>query len=183
MSDDEEDVNVTVDDNDIYFYDSVSDKSVMKLNIELKKLERKLKDKKKGKITIYINSVGGDVFAGFSAMDHIVGCKVKVVTVADGLCCSAATLIYLGGHKRLVKKHSMFLIHQISSDSSSWVKFEDMKDDMKNSERMMEKMLDVYRENTQLPEKKLRRMMRHDMYLTSDQCIEYGIASEIYGTT
>lgn len=183
MSDEEEEINVTVDENDIYFYDSVSDKSVMKLNIEMRKLERKLKDSKKGKITVYINSVGGDVFAGFSAMDHLAACKVPVVTIADGLCCSAATLIFLGGHTRLVKKHAIFLIHQITTDSSSWVKFEDMKDDMKNSERMMQKMIDVYRENTQLPEKKLKRMMKHDMYLTSDRCIEYGIASEIYGST
>lgn len=182
MSDEEEEsLNIVIDENDIYFYDVVSDRSILKLNVELRKLERKLTDCKKGEITIFINSVGGDVFSGFSAMDHINACKVPVTTVADGLCCSAATLLFLGGKKRLVKKHSHFLIHQISSDSSSWLKFEDMKDDMKNSERLMERMVDVYRERTELPENKLRRLMKHDVYLTCDQCVKYSIASGVYG--
>jgi len=169
-------LNIQVLDNEIYFYEEISDETIMRLNIELRKLAKT----KPAEILLFINSGGGDVFAGFSAMDHIRSSKVPVTTVADGLCCSAATLLLLGGHKRLVKEHAHVLIHQISSDSSEWVKFEDLKDEIKNLEMLMGKMVDVYRQCTDLPEKKLARMMKHDIYLSSDQCIKYGIASEVF---
>jgi len=173
---DEPQLNIEVLDNEIYFYEEISDETILKLNIELRKLAKT----KPAEILLFINSGGGDVFAGFSAMDHIRSSKVPVTTIADGLCCSAATLLLLGGHKRLVKEHSHVLIHQISSDSSAWVKFEDLKDEIKNLEMLMGKMVDVYRQQTELPEKKLLRMMKHDMYLSSEQCVKFGIASGIY---
>jgi ATP-dependent protease ClpP protease subunit len=172
-------LNIRVQDNEIYFYEEVTDESILRLNIELRKLART----RPAEILLFINSPGGDVFSGFSAMDHIHGSPVPVTTIADGLCCSAATLLLLGGHKRLVKEHAHVLIHQISSESSAWAKFEDLKDEIKNLETLMDKMVDVYRQYTELPEKKLLRMMKHDMYLSSDQCIKYGIASELWNAT
>ena len=176
--DEEPQLNIQVLDNEIYFYEEISDETILHLNIELRKLAKT----KPAEILLFINSGGGDVFAGFSALDHIRSSPVPVTTIADGLCCSAATLLLLGGHKRLVKEHSHVLIHQISSDSSAWVKFEDLKDEIKNLETLMGKMVDVYRQCTELPEKKLARMMKHDMYLSSDQCIRYGIATGVYGS-
>lgn len=177
--DEEPELNIQVFENEIYFYEEVSDESILRLNIELRKLARL----KPASITLFINSTGGDVFAGFSALDHIRGSPVPVTTVADGLCCSAATLLLLGGHTRLVKEHSHVLIHQISTESSAWAKFEDLKDEIKNLETLMSKMVDVYRQCTELPEKKLARMMKHDIYLSSDNCIKYGIASGIWSAT
>jgi ATP-dependent protease ClpP protease subunit len=182
MSEDDEEYKVKVDENSIYFYDEVNDNTILKFNIELKKLERKLSNQKDANITVFINSIGGDVFGGLSALDHIQSCSVQVTTVADGLCCSAATLIFLGGHVRLIKRHAHFLIHQVSSESG-WTKFEEMKDELKNTESLMETMVNVYREYTTLPEKKLKRMMKHDMYLLSHDCIKYGIASDVYCDT
>lgn len=179
MPEEESELNIQVFDNEIYFYEEVTDETILKLNIEIRKLIKA----RVAEIVIFINSTGGDVFSGFSAMDHIRASPVPVTTVADGLCCSAATLLLLGGHLRLVKEHSHVLIHQISTESSAWAKFEDMKDEMKNLEILMGKMVDVYRQQTDLPEKKLGRMMKHDIYLSSDLCIKYGIASAVWSST
>jgi ATP-dependent protease ClpP protease subunit len=164
--------------NEIYFFDDVTTLTVMRLNILLRQMEREYIGQNTP-IILYIHSGGGDLFAGLSSMDHIHNRKVPVHTVADGLCCSAATFIFLGGSKRFVKSHAHMLIHQISSDSE-WVKFEDMKDEMKNLERLMNRVLTIYREKTSLPEKKLKRLMKHDMYLSPEQCITYNIADEIF---
>lgn len=160
--------------NEIYFYDDVSTQTVMRLNILLREMENEYTH-----IVLYIHSGGGDLFSGLSAMDHIQSMRTPVHTVADGLCCSAATFIFLGGSKRFVKSHAHMLVHQISSESG-WVKFEDMKDEMKNLERLMQQVLSIYRERTNLPEKKLKRLMRHDMYLSPEQCVTYGIADELF---
>jgi len=173
---DEPVLNIKVFENEIYFYEEITDESILRLNIELRKLARI----RPSEILLFINSTGGDVFAGFSALDHIRGSPVPVTTIADGLCCSAATLLLLGGTKRLVKEHSHVLIHQVSSDSSAWAKFEELKDEVRNLETLMGKMVDVYRQCTELPEKKLARMMKHDIYLSSEQCIKYGIATAVW---
>ena len=164
--------------NEIYFFEDVTTVTVMKLNMMLRAMEREYIGQNTP-IILYIHSGGGDLFSGLSAMDHIRNMRVPVHTVADGLCCSAATFIFLGGSKRYVKSHAHMLIHQISSDSE-WVKFEDMKDEMKNLERLMNRVLTIYREKTSLPEKKLKRLMKHDMYLSPEQCITYRIADEIF---
>lgn len=174
----EEKIHIERFQNEIYFFDDVTTLTVMRLNILLRQMEREYINQNTP-IILYIHSGGGDLFAGLSSMDHIHNLKVPVHTVADGLCCSAATFIFLGGSKRFVKSHAHMLIHQISSDSE-WVKFEDMKDEMKNLERLMNRVLTIYREKTSLPEKKLKRLMKHDMYLSPEQCITYNIADEIF---
>ena len=176
MGDDEEILNIKRVYNELYFYEDVTTESVLELNTKLREMS-KVHDALP--IILYIQSNGGDLFAGLSAMDHIKSCRKPVYTVADGICCSAATFMFLGGAKRFIKPHAHFLIHQISADSD-WVKFEDIKDEMNNLQRLMDKVIGIYREFTNLPEKKLKRLMRHDIYMDADQCVKYDIAHEIF---
>lgn len=173
---DEESLNIRRVRNEIYFYEDVNPQSILELNTLLREVDSCVDGLP---IILYIHSDGGDLFSGLSAMDHIMSCKKPVHTVIDGFCCSAATFIFLGGSSRLVKKHSHMLIHQISSDGE-WVKFEDIKDEMNNLQKLMDKVVGIYREYTNLPEKKLKRLMRHDIYLDADQCVKYDIAHDYF---
>ena len=67
------------------------------------------------RVTLFINSEGGCARSGLSAMDHIQALPVPVVTVADGMCASAATFLLLGGKQRQIMEHSEVLIHQLST--------------------------------------------------------------------
>ena len=173
---DEEKLNIRRVRNEIYFYEDVTPQSILELNVLLREADN-LHDGLP--IILYIHSDGGDLFSGLSAMDHVQSCKKQVHTVSDGMCCSAATFIFLGGDKRLVKRHSHLLIHQISSDSE-WVRFEDMKDEVNNLQRLMDKVIGIYRDYTNLPEKKLKKLMRHDVYLDAEQCVKYDIAHDYF---
>ena len=173
---DEESLNIVKIRNELYFYEDVTAESILELNTQLRIMEREYEGLP---IILYIHSNGGELFAGLSGMDHIKSCKKTVYTVADGICCSAATFLFLGGQKRFIKPHAHFLIHQISADSE-WVKFEDMKDEMNNLQRLMDKVIGIYRELTNLPEKKLKRLMRHDIYLDADECVKYDIAHDMF---
>lgn len=163
----------------------VCEASILELNVALRKLQMDLivSCAKFGidppGITLFINSGGGCVFSGFSAMDHIRSMKVPVTTVVDGSCCSAATFILLGGKTRLMKPNSFVLIHQISN--TFWGKFEEMKDEMHTITKLMEHIVAVYRTETNISERKLRKFMKRDMYLNSDECIQLGIVSGVFG--
>lgn len=173
---DEEKLNIRRVQNEIYFYEDVNPQSILELNILLREADGTPDGLP---IILYIQSDGGDLFSGLSAMDHVESCKKPVHTVSDGMCCSAATFIFMGGTKRLVKKHSHMLIHQISSEGD-WGRFEDMKDEMYNLQKLMDKVLGIYREYTNLPEKKLKRLMKKDVYLDAEQCIKYDIAHDYF---
>ncbi len=166
--------------NEVYFYGEVSQESVLELNITLKTLQRDLLIKyaeigleESPTIKLYIHSEGGCVFAGLSAMDHIRTMKIPVTTIVDGVCCSAATFILLGGKKRLMKENSFVLIHQLSN--TFWGKFEELKDEMETVTKLMEHIKNLYRKNTTLSETKLKRLMKRDVYLDGDECIRYNI--------
>lgn len=157
--------------NKIFFYKNVDDESVAELVTKLHELEHL------SKVTIFIKSDGGDVYSGFSAMDHMRTSPLEITTVADGLCASSATLILYGGDKRLMMKNARILIHQASSEFSGG-KFEDLDDEKRHMKSIMKQMREVYKD---IPEDKLDKFMKKDVYITSKECIKYNIVSGIYG--
>ena len=129
-------------------------------------------------ITIYIQSGGGDVYAGFSGMDHLKQSRVKIYTVADGCCASAASFLLLGGTYRYVNPHTQVLVHQISS-SGFWGKFEELKDEMAMCEKLMELVKRIYKRETDIPDKMFKTLMKRDVYLSPEECLEFRIVDEI----
>lgn len=171
--------------NNVYFYTDVDDDSIFELNRILTKLDMDLRKQyidwcidDLPTIKIFIQSPGGDLFAGLSAHDHIASLKCNTVTIADGQCASAAAIMFLAGDKRLVKKNSYVMIHQLATDF--WGKFEDIKDELKNCNLMMENIRNICNEKTQLSEHKLKKLLKHDLFLTAEKCLKYGVADDVY---
>ena len=69
------------------------------------------------------------------------------------------------------------LIHQLSS--GLWGKYEEIKDDMENCDKLMKMIKDIYAEYTKIPKKKLNEILKHDLWFDADQCLEYGLVDEI----
>ena len=110
-------------------------------------------------------------------MDLIKNLETPVYTYIDGFAASAATLISVAGDKRFMTKNSMMLIHQLSSQNSG--KFLEIEDDMSNLKTMMALLKKIYLENTNLTEEILTELLRKDLWLTSDICLEYGLVDKI----
>ena len=168
----------------VYFAAEIDDVSVQELITALKKLEKKLLkqaidlDGYEPRVRLYIKSDGGDIFAGFSAMDHIRNMKIDVTTVADGCCASAATFLLLAGKKREIGQHGYVLIHQLATDGF-WGKYEDMKDEMKNCDQFMKTIREIYDKETELPTKKLNKMLKRDVFLNAKMCKKYKVVHKI----
>lgn len=178
---------VKVQGSDIYFHCEVCEVTVLELNMKIKKLENELLHKfldlnltSKPEIRVWIRSDGGDMHSGLSAMDCLRSLtRVKVRTIADGVCSSAATFVLMGGRTRHMTKNSYILIHQLNMDGT-WGKFEDYKDQMENLEQFMGRFREIYSEYTDIPEKKLKKLLRRDLYLDSDQCLNWKIIHSLW---
>ena len=122
--------------NILYFYAEVYRDNILKLNKELATLSNQIlyhsiiTKNKPAEIFLNIQSYGGSIFSGLSAMDAIIKSKIPVNTIVDGCAASAATLMSVVGHRRYITKHSYILIHQLSS--IFWGNYEQLKDDMEN---------------------------------------------------
>tara|TARA_R110000744_G_scaffold373519_2_gene485719 strand:- start:51 stop:656 length:606 start_codon:yes stop_codon:yes gene_type:complete len=169
--------------NRIYFYSEVNRAKNLALNKSLVTISNNLHNRGEslsvdpGRVYLHINSFGGSVFAGLSSVDYILNCKVPVTTVIDGCAASAATLMSIVGAHRAMHRHSFMLIHQISS--TMWGKFEEMKDDMKNSELLMKTIIQLYEEHTRIPRSELSKLLKHDLWWGAETCLEYGLIDEI----
>ena len=170
--------------NRIYYYSEVSRQKILTLNKSLKNLNDNLLNQAQllnlddaANIYLHINSFGGSVFAGLSAVDYVKSCDVPVVTVVEGCAASAATLFSVVGTHRQIRSNSFMLIHQISS--GMWGKYEEMKDDMENCDLFMRIIKDIYNEYTKIPKKKLNEILKHDLWFDAETCLEYGLVDEI----
>lgn len=171
------------DANNIYFYSMVDRENVLRLNQslynkanELKLLANKFKIDPPP-IFLHINSFGGSLFDCFAAMDTIKGLDVPVYSVVEGGAASAATLISVVCHKRIIRPSSFMLIHQLSS--INWGKYEELKDDMQNNEKLMEVIYNTYEEYTKLPRKKIEGILKRDLWFDSKECLKFGLVDEI----
>lgn len=182
-----EDEFVRVQGSDVYFHCEVCETTVLELIIKLKKLENELLHKyldlgirRRPEIRIFIRSDGGDIHSGLSAMDAIQNMdRVKVKTIADGICASAATFILLGGHRRYMTPNSYIMIHQLNMDGT-WGKFEDFKDQLANLQQFMDRFRKIYLEETKIPSEKLEEILKRDVYMDSKKCLDWEIVDYMW---
>jgi ATP-dependent Clp endopeptidase proteolytic subunit ClpP len=169
--------------NRIYFYSGVTRPKILTLNKSIFSLNVNMLSKtgplqyEPPPIILHINSYGGSVFAGLAAVDYIRNSKIPVHTVIDGCAASAATLMSCVGSHRMMHKNSCMLVHQLSG--VMWGKFQEMQDDMENSEMLMEKIKNIYREHTKIPKKEMDNILKHDIWWEAEKCLQYGLIDEI----
>lgn len=166
--------------NRIYFYSGVATTPILDLNKALTELSGKLLGEfgvDAPPIRLHINSLGGYLYDAMAGVDAIDSCPVPVYTVIEGVAASAATLMSVHGAKRYITKNSYMLIHQLSS--VLWGKYEELKDDMKNSEVFMERIRKIYKDYTEVPDDKLNEILKHDLWWDAEQCLEYKLVDEI----
>ncbi len=178
-------------DNNVYFYRGVSDEAVTDLCADLEEAQRTIRntkfavDKLKGgtgempPIQLYLNSFGGDLFAGISAYHYIRQLQHPVHVHVVGCAMSAASLILLAGEHRSISKYATVLIHQLRT--SFWGRHDELVDESKNMLLVMKQLQLLYQERTGLPKQKIESLLKHDLYLSPEECLKLGFVQNIEG--
>lgn len=173
-----------VKNNRIIFHGDITRKSCFDLIAALDKAAKFVDkyytiDTKKPSILLHINSDGGDVYSALSVIEHMKHLDTHIITICEGCVASSGALISLAGNRKIIRKHSYMLIHEIRS--GCWGKYSECQDDMKNNKKLMKDLKKYMNKacNGKLPENSLDELLRHDILWSSNKCLKYGLADEI----
>ncbi|MCI6322678.1 ATP-dependent Clp protease proteolytic subunit [Treponema porcinum] len=130
-------------------------------------------------IYLYIDSPGGDVYAGFAIFDTIRFINAPVYTIGMGLVASAAALILLAAPKerRLGFANSSYLIHQPSSGMKGVAT--DIQIHAKEMEKTRALINRIIAEQTGKPFEQVAKDTDRDYWLDANEAVEYGLISRI----
>lgn len=144
--------------------------------MQLRYLEAEDKDKP---VTMYIQSPGGSISAGYSIIDTMNTLKCPVHTVAMGMTASMAVSVFLNGEKgeRSMYEHSELLIHQPLSGMKGQAS--DMKIHTEHLLKLKTQLAQEYSKLTGISLKDMENMMDRDTILSSKECLKLKICDKI----
>lgn len=137
------------------------------------------KYKDKSKITIRINSVGGDLYAGLAIANRIKDLNAEIVTIADALCASAAVAIYQTGGTRKLYTGSQIMIHEPSCRLFGRYDVQGIKKVEKQLEAGKKSIIESYMERTGRTFEDLEKMITNDCWMTGQEAVDEGFADEV----
>ena len=169
--------------NNIYFYSPVTQVSCFELSRMLLDIDTESKlfncefKIDAPPINLHIQSEGGSLLHALYVTDIIKKLDTPVYTYIDGFAASAATLISIAGNKRYTSENSLMLIHQLSGSSEG--KYNEIEDEMQNFDNIMNIVINLYLNNTNINKNKLLEILKKDIWLDSETCLDYGLVDQI----
>lgn len=126
-------------------------------------------------ISLYINSPGGDVSAGWAIMDTMQYIKPNVSTIGMGLVASMASVLLAAGTKgkRFVLPNTQVMIHQPSSGTEG--KVTDMEIYLKEVQYTKKALIKQMMEFTGRKEKEVFDAMERDNWMQADEAKKFGL--------
>ncbi len=130
-------------------------------------------------IQLYINSPGGEAYAGMAIYDTIRYLKPDVATIAVGTVASAATLLLSAGteEKRTSLPHSVIHIHQPIGKAGGQAS--DIEIDAKEIMRLKDLYAEILAKHTGQKKEKVVEDIDRDFYMTPENAKEYGIIDKV----
>lgn len=136
-----------------------------------------LNNVKANKINVHINSYGGDVSEGLAIYNTLKNSAKEVTTYCDGFACSAASVVFMAGAKRVMSKESLLMIH------NAWVVTMGNSDELRKQADDLEKVtqasVEAYKSVATISENEIKQMMKDETWISADDALSYGFATEI----
>lgn len=135
--------------------------------------------KDKSKITVKLNSCGGDLYTGIAIHNALKALSGEVNVVVEGIAASAASVIMCAGDTVTVYPGSLVMIHGVSVFLWDAMNIQDMKQLMKGMDASERAVAEIYNAKTGIEVDTLRSMMTKETWLTGSEALEKGFADEL----
>lgn len=135
--------------------------------------------KGKGRITVKLNSCGGDLYTGIAIHNAIKALKAQTTVIVEGIAASAASVIMCAGDTVQVWPGSIVMIHGVSVGLCDYYNNADLKQIIKGNDAAEKAIAEIYNAKTGLETEALRSMMSKETWLTGREAVDKGFADEL----
>jgi ATP-dependent Clp protease protease subunit len=131
-------------------------------------------------INLYINSPGGDAYAGMAIYDTMGFVRPDVATTCVGMAMSMGAILLAGGApgKRYALPNAKIMIHQGSAG------FRGSPTDIDIQAREVlatrRRMAEILAEHTGHPVERVEEDIERDRFMTAEEAREYGVIDEVF---
>lgn len=143
------------------------------------KVREALEKAKGDKVTIQVNSGGGDVFAGTEIYYLISNYKGKTTVDIMSFAASAATIICCAGDSVRASPGAQYMIHNVSCGAyGDYNEMDHTSEILRNANKAIS---NIYRVKTGMSEAELLELMNKESWLDATKAKELGFVDEIIG--
>ena len=128
-------------------------------------------------VEVYINSGGGDVFAGSEIHTALREYEGHVTGKIVGLAASAASVVAMGADKVLISPTAQMMIHNVSTTvGGDYRDFEHAAEILKSANQSI---ANAYKQRTGKSDEELKSLMDAETWFNAQTAVEHGFADEI----
>jgi ATP-dependent Clp protease protease subunit len=130
-------------------------------------------------IAIYINTPGGQVYAGLAIYDTMQFIKPEIQTICVGIAMSMGSLLLAGGTKgkRFALPNSRILIHQPSGGFQGQAT--DIEIQAREALELRARVDKIYAKHTEKTQEQVNVDMERDRFFKADEAVEYGLIDRV----
>jgi len=128
-------------------------------------------------INVHINSYGGDVSEGLAIYNVLRESSAQIVTVCDGFACSAASVVFMAGDKRIMRPASLLMIHNAWTYAmGNAAELRKSADDL---DTITQASVEAYKQVATISEDEIKALMDAETWILPDDAVAYGFATDI----
>ncbi len=169
--------NVSEDSATLYIYGDITSIKWFENDVCVYDLAKEIGDLNGKALTVRINSYGGEVAEGLAIYNLLKSYPGEVTTICDGFACSAASVVFMAGAKRIMPRSSLLMIH------NAWTWASGDADDLRKAADDLEKItqpsVEIYTSVSNLDADEIKSMMDAETWIDADEALDFGFATEI----
>jgi len=158
---------------------------IIKFNNKDDEREEKEKDfnrnDKNNIIKVYINSYGGYIHDGLSAVSTMLSSKTPIYTYCLGKAMSMGLTLFIAGQRRFVQRYGTLMYH----DAQHYLGYNSVtghKNTIEEDQRLVKQIDNIITSRTKITQKQLDKYKishPHEWYIDAETALKYEIAHEI----
>ncbi|MFD1255706.1 head maturation protease, ClpP-related [Mucilaginibacter terrae] len=166
----------------IYLYDTDQD-GIGSGSLSSAYLQQQLQLAAGADVELHISSAGGSAFDAIAIYDLLKKYPAQVTTYIDALAASAASIVAMGGHKIIMSKYALLMIHKPMAGSGG--NADELLKDVQMLNTVQTRLAQIYTDKTGLDEVTINSLINAVTWMTADQALALGFIDSIedYQTT
>jgi ATP-dependent Clp protease protease subunit len=160
----------------IYLYDTDQD-GIGSGNHSSAYLQQQLQLASGQDVELHISSAGGSAFDAIAIYDLLKKYPAHVTTYIDALAASAASIVAMGGHKIVMSKYALLMIHKPMAGSGG--NADELLKDVQMLNTVQTRLAQIYIDKTGLDDVTVHSLINAVTWMTADQALALGFIDGI----